>query len=74
MVGYSGQCSIELRDGWCYRNYKCERKALVWPTPTADGLFFVVEFEDGTCNFIDPICIRFLDSKKQFDQYSWEEA
>lgn len=46
---------------------------LVWPNPTADGLF-VVEHQDGTVEMVQPAFLTFLGSKELFDQYIWEEA
>jgi len=45
----------------------------VWPTPTTDGLF-VVEYQDGTVQRVQPDSLTFLDSKELFDQYDWSEA
>lgn len=46
---------------------------LVWPNPTADGLF-VVEHQDGTVEMVQPAFLTFLGSKELFDQYDWSEA
>lgn len=45
----------------------------VWPNPTQDGLF-LVEFEDGKCQKVQPYELTFLGSKELFDQYDWSEA
>ena len=45
----------------------------VWPNPTQDG-FFLVEFEDGKCQRVQPYELTFLGSKELFDQYDWSEA
>ena len=45
----------------------------VWPMPTQDG-YFLVEFENGQCQKVQPYELTFLGSKELFDQYSWEEA
>ena len=44
----------------------------VWPMPTTEGLF-VVEYQDGTVQRVQPDSLTFLDSKELFDQYGWEE-
>lgn len=46
---------------------------LVWPNPTADGLF-VVEHQDGTVEMVQPAFLTFLGSKELFDQYDWSES
>lgn len=45
---------------------------LVWPNPTADGLF-VVEHQDGTVEIVHPAFLTFIGSKELFDQYDWSE-
>lgn len=44
--------------------------AFVWPTPTQDGCF-LVEFENGQCQKVQPDLLTFLGSKELFDQYEW---
>lgn len=46
---------------------------LVWPNPTMDGLF-VVEYQDGTAQKVQPDSLTFLGSNELFDQYVWEES
>lgn len=45
----------------------------VWPMPTTEGLF-VVEYQDGFCERVQPNSLTFLGSKNLFDQYDWSEA
>lgn len=45
---------------------------LVWPNPTADGLF-VVEHQDGTVEVVQPVFLTLIGSKELFDQYEWSE-
>ena len=40
-----------------------------WESPCA-----VVEYEDGKVEAVGVEHIRFLDSKKEFEQYAWEES
>lgn len=34
--------------------------------------YALVEFEDGTLDYIDPKSIRFIDGKSYFDDYCWD--
>ena len=54
---------------------ECEEVArvpvFVWPMPTIEGAF-VVEFEDGTVQRVNPESLTFLDSKELFEQCRWD--
>lgn len=47
-------------------------RCFVWPMPTKDGMF-VIEREDGICQKVNPHELRFLDTKKLFEQNNWSE-
>ena len=34
--------------------------------------YAIVEYEDGTIDYIDPKSIRFIDGKSYFDDYCWD--
>lgn len=68
------QAMLEVRpdDPTRYNNTKMV-PVFVWPMPTTEGLF-VVEYQDGTTQRVQPNSLRFLGSKKLFDQYDWRES
>lgn len=34
--------------------------------------YAIVEYEDGTIDYVDPKSIRFIDGKSYFDDYCWD--
>ena len=34
--------------------------------------YAIVEYEDGTVDYVDPKSIRFIDGKSYFDDYRWD--